>query len=126
MCCDLAAAKSYTFEHLKANMDALSEAKIIYTTSYFMFSSFEIMMFALNFAHKQGIPVGFNLSAEYTILFEFEKIKKSIEYSDFVFANEHEAAAFGQKEGITDLIEVAIKIAQHKKLNDKPRVSIVT
>ena len=91
-----------------------------------MFSSFDIMMYALNFAHEKRIPVGFNLSAEYTILFEFEKIKRSIEFSDFVFANEHEAAAYGKKEGIKDLTEVAIKIASHKKLNDQPRVSIVT
>ena len=66
------------------------------------------------------------MSAEYTILFEFEKIKQSIEFSDFVFANEHEAAAYGKKEGITDLTEVATKIASHKKLNNKPRVAIIT
>lgn len=118
MCCDLAAAKSYSFDHLKANMDVMNNAKIIYTTSYFMFSSFDIMMHALNFAHEKRIPVGFNLSAEYTILFEFEKIKQSIEFSDFVFANEHEATAYGKKEGINDLTEVAIKIACHKKLNN--------
>lgn len=126
MCCDLAAAKSYSFEHMKANMDAMQDAKIIYTTSYFMFSSFDIMMHALNFALDKRIPVGFNLSAEYTILFEFEKIKQSIEFSDFVFANEHEAAAYGKQEGITDLTEVASKIACHQKLNNQPRVSIVT
>ena len=126
MCCDLAAAKSYSFDHMKANMDAMSDAKIIYTTSYFMFSSFDIMMHALNFALEKRIPVGFNLSAEYTILFEFEKIKQSIEFSDFVFANEHEAAAYGKKEGISDLKEVAMKIASHKKLNNKPRVAIIT
>ena len=67
MCCDLAAAKSYSMEHLKANMDAMKGAKIIYTTSYFMFSSNDIMMHALNYAIENDIPVGFNLSAEYTI-----------------------------------------------------------
>ena len=76
-------------------MENLEKAKIIYTTSYFMFSSYDIMMHALNFAIQNEIPVGFNLSAEYTILCEYEKICKSIEYSDYVFANEHEAAAFG-------------------------------
>jgi hypothetical protein len=50
MCCDLAAAKSYSMSHLKENMGPLKNAKIIYTTSYFMFSSYDIMMHALDFA----------------------------------------------------------------------------
>lgn len=114
-------------EHLQANMDALENAKIIYTTSYFMFSSNDIMMHALNFAIQKDIPVGFNLSAEYTILCALDKICVAIEYSDYVFANEHEAAAFGKSQGITDLTEVAKKIASWSKINkQRQRVAIVT
>lgn len=117
MCCDLAAAKSYSMNHLKENMAPFKNAKIIYTTSYFMFSSYDIMIHALDFAVLNNIPVGFNLSAEYTILCEFDKICKSIEYSDYVFANEHEASAFGQKLGISDLSEIAERIAISSKIN---------
>jgi sugar/nucleoside kinase (ribokinase family) len=69
----------------------VQEAKILYTTGHFIFSNFDVVMQVGSIARKKNIPFFFNLSAEYTMQYELDKVLKAIEYADFVICNEHEA-----------------------------------
>ncbi len=95
LCANLAAACKYSIQHLNDNINTLHDSKIIYTSSFFITSNFEALVQVAEFATNNNIPFGFNLSAVFLIQFELEKVKKGIEHSDYLFANEDEAAAFG-------------------------------
>ena len=130
MCCSLAAASKYPTSHFEANMDVLADAKILYTTSHFIFANNEVVMKVGQYASENDIPMAFNLSAEYTIQFALDKVTAALEHADYIFSNEHEAAEFGKSQGLQgemDLKEVAKKLATWKKVNTKrPRVAVIT
>jgi len=66
----LAAACNYNIEHLRANMDALKNAKLIYSTSFFITSNKEALLEVGKYASDNDVPFGFNLSAAFLIMFE--------------------------------------------------------
>jgi adenosine kinase len=129
LCANLAAACKYSTAHLEANWDTLKNAKIIYTTSFFITSNVEALMKVANYANENDIPLGFNLSAVFLLQFELHNVLPAIECSDYIFANEDEAAMFATTQGQegAELCEVAKMLAKFKKNNTKrPRVAIVT
>merc|ERR1712238_484372 len=69
-----------------------------------------------------------NLSAPFIIDFFGDAVATALEYADFVFCNETEAAAYAKKHGLgDDLKEVALKLAASPKKNSaKPRTVIFT
>jgi adenosine kinase len=91
LCANLAAACKYSSEHLAANMDALKNAKLIYTTSFFITSNVSALMEVAKFATANDIPMGFNLSAVFLMMFELQNVLNGLEHADYVFANEDEA-----------------------------------
>jgi adenosine kinase len=91
---NLAAACNYNIDHLRANMDALKNAKLIYSTSFFITSNKEALLEVGKFASDNDVPFGFNLSAVFLIQFFSETVFAALEHADFVFANEDEADAF--------------------------------
>uniref|UniRef100_A0A7S3FUY3 Adenosine kinase n=1 Tax=Strombidium rassoulzadegani TaxID=1082188 RepID=A0A7S3FUY3_9SPIT len=129
LCANLAAACKYSSEHLASNMDTLKNAKIIYTTSFFITSNVEALMKVAQFATDNDVPLGYNLSAVFLLQFELQNVLNAIEHADYVFANEDEAAAYAtsqQMEG-ADLISVAKHLAMRKKTKqNRPRVVILT
>jgi len=128
LCANLAAACKYQTSHLEANMDALAKAKIIYTTSFFITSNVEALMKVANYATENDIPMGFNLSAVFLLMFELNNVLPALEHADYLFANEDEAAEFGKTQGMegADLKDIAKKLATWKKKSNKPRTVIVT
>jgi adenosine kinase len=64
---NLAAACNYNIEHLRANMESLRKAKIIYSTSFFITSNKEALLEVGKFASDNNVPFGFNLSAVFLI-----------------------------------------------------------
>jgi len=91
---NLAAACNYNIEHLRANMESLERAKIIYSTSFFITSNKEALLEVGKYASDNDVPFGFNLSAVFLIQFELATVLAALEHADFVFANEDEADAF--------------------------------
>jgi len=91
---NLAAACNYNIDHLRNNMDALRNAKLIYSTSFFITSNKEALLEVGKFASDNDVPFGFNLSAVFLIQFFSETVLAALEHADFVFANEDEADAF--------------------------------
>ena len=69
-----------------------------------------------------------NLSAPFIIDFFGEQVATALEYADYLFCNESEAAAYAKKHELgDDLKEVALKIAASPKKNaSKPRTVIFT
>jgi len=74
LCANLASACKYNLNHLNANMGALKDMKIIYTTSFFITSNFDALMQVASFATENNIPLGYNLSAVFLIQFELPKV----------------------------------------------------
>jgi adenosine kinase len=125
---NLAAACNYNIEHLRANMDALKNAKLIYSTSFFITSNSEALLEVGKYASDNDVPFGFNLSAVFLIQFFKDTVLAALEHADFVFANEDEADAFMESEKIEGgRAGVAKALAGWKKSNTKrERVAIVT
>merc|ERR1712151_1134368 len=67
LCVDLGAAKKYPTSHLEANISTLSNAKMIYTTGFFMDSNQEAFGKVCQHASANDIPIGINLSATFLI-----------------------------------------------------------
>merc|ERR1711907_770111 len=128
LCANLAAACKYSTAHLEANMAELDKAKFIYTTSFFITSNVEALMKVANYANEKGIPMGFNLSAVFLLQFELNNVLPALEFTDFLFANEDEAAEFGKTQGMegADLKDIAKVLAKWAKKSANPRTVIVT
>jgi len=110
-------------------MDALRNAKLIYSTSFFITSSVESLLEVGKFASENNVPFAFNLSAVFLLQFELNNVLAALEHADYVFANEDEAAEFGKTQNLDpkDLKGVAVALANWKKSNSKrQRVAIVT
>jgi adenosine kinase len=96
LCANLAAACKYSSDHLKENMAGLANAKIIYSTSFFITSNVAALQEVGKYASDNDIPFGYNLSAVFLLQFELANVLASIEHADYLFANEDEAAEFGK------------------------------
>jgi len=70
-----------------------------------------------------------NLSAPFITQFFSEPLLAAIRYCDFVFGNESEALAFGEKQGYEDksVAGIATQIARLPRVNEsKPRFVVIT
>merc|ERR1719201_3142181 len=69
-----------------------------------------------------------NLSAPFICQFFTDPLNEALKYVDFLFGNESEAAAYGEKMGWgTDVATVALKTAQLPKASGtRPRVVVFT
>jgi adenosine kinase len=69
-----------------------------------------------------------NLSAPFIIQFFGDQLASALHYADFVFANESEAATYGEVKGYgSDLATIALKLAaQPKASGTRPRVVVFT
>jgi len=75
LCANLSAACKYNTEHLNDNMEDLKDAKLIYTTSFFITSNFEALIQVGKYAAEKNVPLGYNLSAVFLIQFNLEEVK---------------------------------------------------
>lgn len=69
-----------------------------------------------------------NLAAPFIVQFFGEQLAACMPYTDFVFANESEAAAYGEAKGYgSDIATIALKLsAQPKASGARPRVVVFT
>lgn len=127
---NLAAANTFTVDHLltpeaKAIIEA---ATIYYVTGFFLTVSVDSILTLARDAAENNKIFCMNLSAPFLIQFFGEQMSSCIPYTDFIFANESEAAAYGEAKGYgQDIQQIALKLAaQPKASGARGRVVVFT
>lgn len=127
---NLAAANNFKPSHLEtAESRAIYEAaKVYYIAGFFLTVSVESLVIVAEHALANNKTFCLNLSAPFIIDFFGDQVATALEYADYLFCNESEAATYAKKHELgEDLKEVALKIAASPKKNkDRPRVVIFT
>jgi adenosine kinase len=128
---NLAAANKYVKDHhdSPAIQAVVNAARVIYSAGFFLTVS-PATAHALG-AHCAATNKIFsiNLSAPFISQFFTEPLLAAITYCDFVFGNESEALAFGEKQGYADktVAGIASQIAALPKANKaRPRLVVIT
>lgn len=127
---NLAAANNFKPSHLEtAESKAIYEsASVYYMAGFFLTVSVDSLKIVAEHALANNKTFCLNLSAPFIIDFFGDAVATALEYADFVFCNETEAAAYAKKHALgEDLKEAALKIAASPKKNGaKSRTVIFT
>lgn len=126
---NLAAANNFKPSHLEtAESKAIyASASLYYIAGFFLTVSVDSLKIVAEHALANNKTFCLNLSAPFIIDFFGDQVATALEYADYVFCNESEAAAYGKKHELgEDLKEVALKIAASPKKGGKPRTVIFT
>jgi len=127
---NLGAANNYKSSHFESEpiQAALKKSKAVYSTGFFLTVSPETLIAMGEHAASENKPFVFNLAAPFVIDFFTDKLKSVLPYTDYIFSNESEAAAFGKKFFNTeDLQETAKLLSKYEKKNTKrERVVVFT
>jgi len=127
----LGAANKFTVEHLQTEpvQKAMRAARILYTAGFTLTVSppagIMLGQLAAEFPQTTGDSkdtsgriMAFNLSAPFLVDFFWEPMSKLLPYTDYVFANETEAATLGKKLGWGENVhEIAARLARWPKEN---------
>ena len=127
---NLAAANNFQATHLETEKakEIIEASEIYYSAGFFLTVSVDsLIQVADDFAKKNKI-FGLNLSAPFIVEFFGEQLAQALQYADFLFANESEAAAYAKKNELSeDLKELALAVAASPKKNSsRPRTVIFT
>ncbi|CAM9998700.1 unnamed protein product [Ectocarpus sp. 6 AP-2014] len=127
---NLAAANNFAPAHLetekaKAMVDS---AKFFYIAGFFLTVSVDSILAIAKPAAESGKVLAMNLSAPFLVQFFGDQMAAALPYCDFVFGNESEAAALGEKKGWgTDVATVALKLAALPKASGtRARIVVFT
>ena len=128
---NLGAANHYKKEHLDRpeNWALVEQARFCYISGFFLtVSPDSILQVAKHCAEKNKYFM-MNMSAPFILQFFKEPLLEALPYIDILFGNEAEAEAYSKSNGLglTDLKEIALKIAEYKKVNQaRQRIVIIT
>jgi len=125
LCANIGASCKFPMEHLELNMEHLEHADYVYSTGFFITSNFDALIKAGEFCAEKGKPFGFNLSAEFLILFSLEQVLKAIELADYVFCNEDEQRCIKEKLEVED-INMHIAKMTKKGADKKPKRVVIS
>lgn len=127
---NLAAANTFTSAHLDNAdaKDAVNKAQIVYTSGFFLTVSVDSIVQVCKHIVENDKIYCLNLSAPFIVQFFGEQLATAMQYADFVFANEPEAAIYGEVKGLgSDLAVIAKKIAALPKASGtRPRTVVFT
>ena len=127
---NLAAANTFTAAHLETAdaKDAVAKAKIVYTSGFFLTVSVDSILNVCKSVVEDNKIYCLNLSAPFIVQFFGDQLATAMQFADFVFANESEAATYGEVKGLgSDLPTIALKIAALPKASGcRPRVVVFT
>lgn len=131
LCANLAAANTFTVDHINEpnNRNILNNVKYFYVTGFFLTASAETVQEIAKHALATNSLFLMNLSAPFLAQFYKKDLLAALAYADIIFGCELEATAFAKEEnfGTEDLHEIALKICQLPKQNEKrDRVVIIT
>lgn len=76
--------------------EIIARAQIIYVTGFFLTVSVDSILALAKHAAEERKTFIMNLSAPFLIQFFGDQMAATIPYTDFVFGNESEAAAYGE------------------------------
>eukprot|EP01043_Picozoa_sp_COSAG02_P009822 COSAG02_NODE_338_length_24206_cov_94.612685_8_plen_246_part_00 len=128
---DLQAANNYKIEHFneEAQQAALSAAKIVYSSGFFMTVCPDAMVAAAKHCNASGKSYCLNLAAPFLIEVPpfWAVLESLLPYADYVFGNESEFETFAKKMewDPSNMKETVAKIQALPK-EGKPRTAIVT
>ncbi|KAI8815959.1 Ribokinase-like protein [Fimicolochytrium jonesii] len=121
LCTDLQAANLYKIDHLKKPeiWGLVESAKFYYTSGFFLTVSPPSAMLIAEHAAKTNKVFGLNLSAPFISQFFKEPLNNLLPYVDILFGNESEAEAYSTSNNwnLTDVSEIALKLASSPKVN---------
>lgn len=127
---NLAAANNFKETHLATPkaQEIVDAAKFYYCAGFFLTVSVPSLVQVAEQAVAKNKVFCLNLSAPFIVQFFGDQLATAMEYADFLFGNESEAAAYGEKAGFgTDLKEIALKVAAlPKKNSSRPRTVVFT
>jgi len=127
---NLSAANNFKPTHLETDKakEIYESAKYYYIAGFFLTVSVESLKIVADHAVANNKTFCLNLSAPFIIDFFGDQLATAMPYTDFVFANESEAATYAKKHDLgEDLNEVALKVAAMPKTNSsRPRTVIFT
>ena len=126
---NLAAANNFAPSHLETDKakEIVAAVDYYYSAGFFLTVSVEAYVKVAEQMLAANKTVLLNLSAPFIVDFFTDQLSTAIEYADFLFGNESEAAAFAKKHNLgEDLKEVALKAAALPKKGGKPRTVIFT
>ncbi|ENN71091.1 adenosine kinase-like [Dendroctonus ponderosae] len=131
LCANLGAANCFTIDHilLPDNKKLVNTARFYYISGFFLTVSPPSIMEVANVALANDRPLAMNLSAPFISQFYKEPLMQVLPYVDVLFGNETEAETFAQEQdfGTKDIKEIAIKLCNMPKQNEKrSRVVVLT
>ena len=128
---NLAAANTFSPAHLETSeaREIIAKGRVFYITGFFLTVSVDAIMTIAKHCADTGKLFTMNLSAPFLIQFFGAQMAQVMPYTDIVFANESEAAAYGEAHypGVTDLATIALKLsAAPKASGTHPRIVVFT
>lgn len=127
---NLAAANTFNVSHLDSDeaKGAIAASKVVYVSGFFLTVSVDSILTVAKHAVENNKTFSMNLSAPFLIQFFADQMAACMPYTDFVFANESEAAIYGEAKGYgSDLSEIALKLAAQPKASGcRPRIVVFT
>ncbi|KAK0398048.1 hypothetical protein QR680_002401 [Steinernema hermaphroditum] len=129
LCAHLAAANTFTIEHLdvEANKASVEKAKFYYIAGFFLTVCPPAIMRVAKHAAENNKVFMMNLAAPFISQFFTQPLMEALPYIDILFGNESEAAAFAEanKFDTTCVKEIAKKIAELPKVNQNRKRTVV-
>jgi len=127
----LDAANEFTVSHLEdeANWAVVDAAKVVYSAGFFLTVSVDSMLKVAKNCAARDKTYCINLSAPFLCQFFKDQMASVLPFTDIVFGNETEAAAYAEFNNIEtrDVAEIAKKIAMLPKENgSKGRLVVIT
>lgn len=129
---NLAAAEKFQASFLQKpeNWKYVEEAQYYYFGSFFIThdGGYQSALLVSEHAAKNNKTFALNLSAPFLSQFFKERLDSIIKNTDILFGNEDEARTYSQQMnwGTDDIEEIAKKLSQLEKSNDKPRLVVIT
>lgn len=118
MVANLSAANNFDPAHLSTDKakEMIESARYFYIAGFFLTVSVDAILEVAKHATENRKVLAMNLSAPFLMEFFGEQMAAVLPYCDYVFGNESEAAAFGEKHDWgTDVSTVALKVAAMPK-----------
>jgi adenosine kinase len=126
---NLAAANHFQQTHLHTEViqNILKHVKIVYSAGFFLTACPEGLMYLADYCAREHKIFCGNVSAPFIPQFFTDRLLAAIPYYDFLFGNESEAEALGEKLGLTgkSLEEVAAHVAAMDKVNTTRERTVV-
>lgn len=127
---NIAAANTFTADHLETpeSKEAIALSQIVYISGFFLTVSVDSIDVIAKHCVAESKIFSMNLSAPFLIQFFGDQMAAAMLYTDYVFANESEAAEYGKAKGYgDDLGVIALKLAAEPKASGtRPRIVVFT